>query len=231
MQEDYNILVEFSDTKKIYFRKWKGKERRLLQKIIDEEIDLKIEDILIYECTNKEVYLSKKEIAYAAFILYVHSFEQDLTGIDECSNCLIESDILISLNDIISKAKITNYNEEIIKINNDLGINFDEQLLITTEFKNIQSKTMLDSDKFFNEIVAGINFYDENNTIKNFQSFQNKQDFLDNLDIEIFDKIVGEYVKQSFNFSPEFEYSCKECNTVNRVFVDIINELSTSFYS
>jgi hypothetical protein len=66
-----------------------------------------------------------------------------------------------------------------------------------------------------------------------FTSFEQLSDFIDNIDIADFDKLLNAYISQAFTFIPSTEYVCsnEECKADNVEFIDIVEEMVDGFFA
>jgi hypothetical protein len=225
----YNIEVDFGDNKVCNFRKWKGKERRLLQKIIENESENNVEDVLVYNCMEDLVYLTQKEIVYVIFLLYSKSFGGNLALECSCNICGNIQTENVSLDSLLTTSKLSAFKDLMI---DNLTFKLANIMSLTQIFLEKQNATELGSDKLFNEICIHCNEITKNNEEILFRNFGELQDFIDELPIENFDKLVDGYVKDSFTFVPIFNFVCtnEECKQNNITFVDIVEEMTKDFF-
>ena len=102
--EEFNIVIEFGD-KILHFRPWKGKERRLITKMVDEEgFDYnKIYNILTYGCMQEQdVYLTEQEILYVMYNLKKESLEDVFLLTYVCSECSDTNVEVVDYNSILN---------------------------------------------------------------------------------------------------------------------------------
>lgn len=228
MNTNYNISVTFAENKIVNFRTWLGRERRLLQKILEGTLDGKVEDILVYNCMETKVYLSRAEITYAIFILFSKSFENNIYLQCVCNSCNHVNDKTINLDSVVNTAVLPSIPN--LDYNN-YNITFSNNNSLTDTFFIKQQNTELDSDKVFNEVCGHISeiFVDKEEVL--FKSFDEMSAYLDNIDIDLFDKIFNNYILNTFVFIPSIEYKCEnpECNFENYEIIDIIDEMVSRF--
>lgn len=228
---EFNIEIDLGENKKIQARKWMGKERRLLQKIMNSEVDYKLEDVLVYGCIkNKDsIYLTQRELSYILFVIYISSFESNLTQEYSCSSCGCNNIVDINLNDTLKNSRLSKFSPITI---NEYTYNLQSTMSNTPVFIELQKNTETDEDKLFNELCVHSYEITKNSEEVLFSSFTELSTFIDELPIKEFDELINTYISQAFSFIPAIDYICSnsECNQDNVEFVDIVKHLVDRFY-
>jgi hypothetical protein len=228
MTTNFDIVINLGEGKEIKLRKWKGKERRALQQVISEESDAKLEDVLVYNCMQSKIYLSQKEILYTIFVLYSHSFVNTIEKTFECSSCGVEHIVEVSVDDILESVELPLFSNIVI---GDDTYNFKNTATLSDAFLQRQNDTILNSDKLFNELCGHLYEIISSGEEKVFASWDELSEYIDNLPIEDFDKLMEAYLNQTFQFTPSLEYTCSECKEHNIEYVDIINQMLRDFFA
>ena len=221
-EDIFNISIDYGD-KVINFRKWKGKERRLVNELLTSSMnENEINDILTYGCMQEVFYLSDDEKIYTMYILKKHSMTDVFLLNYVCDKCKTVNVEVVSFSDILEP-----------KLNNFSNISNISVESIEIEFGNISNnaftidtikKQLTTFDRNFYEMALRIKSIKIDNNIFTTFSLEEIVYFLDNLDSNIFDEIYTLYKEQKFSLTPSIECTCTEstCNNVTKLHIDTI---------
>jgi len=179
-------------------RKWKGKERKDFKKaILNNDVEKATEDILIRRCLeDPSTSLSSAELKYVLIQIRKQSLGTvfDFEYVCECS---YKNKLKITLDEV----SVLEYEPwKKIEVNS-----------ITYDFQNIQNAKYYNKNQDVLDDIKEIAFYTKSINDNESMSFQEVQDFYDELDIDEFDEVFDEFSKMYCSIKDVHEVQCKEC--------------------
>jgi len=178
-------------------RKWKGKERKDFKKaVLEDDVEKATKEILISRCLEERTALSSAELKYVLIQIRKQSLgtEFDFEYVCECS---YKNKLKLTLDDV----SVLEYEPwEKIEVKDS-----------TYEFQNIQNAEYYNKNQDVLDDVKEIAFYTKSINDDESMSFQEVQDFYDNLDIDEFDEVFDKFSKMYCSINDVHEVKCKEC--------------------
>jgi len=210
IEEKFDKEVILREGKKIHIRKWKVKDRKAFKNLIQEtqgEISPQLlASVLVFPCIlEKNVLLTEDEIKYIITLLREISISDEFTFKFYCDNedCEEENEVQIKVKDV---NKFNQSNWSTVSISDSDTITFGERVQAQFYFNTIfDSKTQ--EEKNIADLAMHIVKFNDDDT----KSFSETLEIIENLDINIQDKILEEYNKQKFTQDAIYEVQCKKC--------------------
>lgn len=217
-----SITLDFGNFKTSTFKEWTGKERRLLQKLIETDsfTQENISKILVHDCQLDEPkYYTDDEINYISMMLYKNSFEDTINIEYNCEKCNKNNVINTGIDNILN-----------IKIS---SISFFETNNIRIEFGKpnysnyIDIFNKLDSnvDKLFLNFLLCIDkIFIDDKEIAMTDKIRDAENILENISIKDFDAIIEYFYDNSFSFTPKIKNKCS-CGHEEEVYCSYLPKL------
>jgi len=188
----------------INYRKWKVKDRKNFLKILEDVENISEEEasnVLVYNCIDRDYVFSADEFRYVLTAIRSKSVSETFTFDYICEECSAENSIELELDDVI-KFKPANYsNIEVDNITIKLGEIINKELYQ----KTLKEATNSD-EAFFIDFIYHIM------SINNQElGFNEVQDFLEELDVDVMDKILDKWVDKKAYLSDIKELECNHC--------------------
>lgn len=228
-EELFPIELDFGD-KKLHFRVWKGKERRVISTLIEDEgIDYKkIYNILTYGCMQEQdVYLTEDETLYVLYVLKSKSIDDFFVFDYMCSECNTLNTEVAEFNNILVP-KLTQYEDILIKTDEgNITFKIGEMVHNSHNKSNIMNINNSFDRKFYELVLSVkgviIDVDGKKTEIDEF-SFIEIMTFIDNLKASIFDELISKFKLQQFIIKPSIICVCEneECKHESKVEIDII---------
>ena len=211
------VTIDFGNGKVNEFRLWKGKERRLLERLKNTN-DLSEENltkILIDDCslTGFKFYTTQ-ESNFIIYKIYSEAFNKNIEVEWQC-DCGHSNKEQIDINYLLSKSAVCNLDKFIQ----------DEYIVIfkTPDYSNTESSFKaleLYTDKAFLNLLLSIKEIRKGEVV--LSDIQEIEDELESVDINIFDNVLEYYDSNSFKFTPIIECTCQKCGIKDNIFIDYI---------
>lgn len=217
-----SITLDFGNLKTSTFKKWTGKERRLLQKLIETDAFTQenIGKVLVYDCQlDEQKYYTDDEINYISMILYKNSFEDTIDIEYNCEECNTHNVFTTDIDKILDIKLSTLTFFEINNIRIEFG---------TPDYKNyLNIFTKLDSnvDKLFLNFLLYVDkiFIDNKEVILN-DKIRDIENILENISIKEFDSIMEYFYDNSFSFTPKTIAKC-DCGNEEEIYCSYLPKL------
>lgn len=213
------MTIDFGNGKVSEFKLWGGKERRLIEQLIEDEMmtDKNILSILVDGCDSSKKFYTDDETNFILFNNYLNTFGQKIEKEWICSKC--------------SKHNITKEDVDIL-LKNNKKTNLDKVTIknITVTFKtpDYSNHSMFEnlarkSDKLFLNMLLSIEKIEDD---KIYSTITEIEDKLEEISISDFDFIFKYYVDNSFMFIPSVIGECTECKNKEEVFFDYLPNIA-----
>lgn len=210
--------------KEISIKEWKGKERRLLQRSIDDEslTPALINKILIKDCMDNNVYLSSAEINFVYFSQYKECFSNDLNVEFQCPECAAINKQLVNVQNLLDECEISKLDViDLSQVSFKFGIpSYSEEVM-----SNFDEKLINTSDKVYYNMLISIESVIVNGELKDKPDISYLDELIESLSISDFDKLMTYFTENSFKFMPVSLLTCKSCAIVVPVMCDYLTEL------
>lgn len=184
--------------KKINYRKWKVKDKKNFDNAVSV-IDKR--KIMVYDCLENPIPLDIEEYNYLLCLIRDYSLNEDIHYSVECYNCDTLNEVNLQIQDIVSfkEMELT-------------PIIIDKTVIDLQHIKDINSyeETMTNSLSNLEKYIADLSFH-----IKSINSSDVSQtevlDYIYNLDIDIFNKLIKEWDKRKNKCIYKDKFICPNC--------------------
>jgi hypothetical protein len=209
-EEKFDKEVVLLEGKTFHIRKWKVKDRKAFKAMIQEtkgEISPQLlASILVFPCIlEKNILLTEEEIKYVITLIREISISDEFTFKFYCDNeeCEEENEVKIKLKEI-NKFSQTKWST--VNISETETITFGER--VNAQFYyNVIFDCKTPEEKIIADLATHIIKFNDDDT----KSYNETLEIIENLDIDIQDKILDEYNKQKFTQNAIYEVQCKKC--------------------
>lgn len=185
--------------KKIEYRKWKVKDKIKLDKcskIIDKR------KVVVYDCLTNKVNLDADEYNYVLSLIRDFSLHSDITFTIECPECGNVETITLPVSEIVSFRE-ADYSpivtDKLIIVLDDVKDNYEE---IISSVNNKLEKYITDFMLHIKTVNGNTLTLEELNT------------FINDMDVDVFEKILFEWDKKKSKYSCVKDIQCSECKTL-----------------
>lgn len=208
------MLIEFGD-KKLEINKWKAKQRKeFVKNLTSGNIDENtLMDCLVYDCIEPKVALSQEEFKYVLSRIRAYTLGEEIDFKFYCDKCKEPHEQKIELKNIFS------YNYNKIEEINFSGINIKLGPIKNKEYYNKMIQENYSEADLIDFILRIESINDEE-----VLSFESTMDFLENLDLDIFDNIIRVWEESKFKVNQIHEVTCPNCGDVQKYDFDDIPE-------
>jgi len=179
----------------INIRKWKGKDRKNFKKAIqnEENTEKAIIDSLVLNCIEGTHAFSPAEIQYLFVKIREISISDTVNFEYTCKACKKE-------------------NKEVLKISDIQRMNFKPWGEVNgVKFGNIVNSKFYNENKDEEDDCKTLAFYTESINGEIDKTFDEVVEYFEEMDIDKFDEIYEEFLKESFTLDTELKLICKKC--------------------
>lgn len=201
MEEKYEYSTKLRDTE-IKFRKWKVKDKKKFLNSGEDKQALR--EALVYDCLeDKDIALSEEEYKYLLMKIRETSLEDKVHYTFKCVKCEQLYDFTADLN-VIMSAEFLPYDDIIFK----------NHIFTMTDLRNREfyegAITNADTpdEKYLIDFILHIGSYNDNDGY----SFQQLNEIINELDADVFEKIISKWEDMRFKLNNVYEVQCPHCN-------------------
>lgn len=219
---DYSTIV--STGKKVRFRPWKTKDEKSFLTFLESTDNVTDEDFLRYlivPCIeDKNLFLNSADIQHLLIEIRKISMGESFNMKFVCENetCGAVNDLDVEFDSIVTykyddvKEFIDEYNETKIKFGDIKNI----------AFYNEKTASVSAMDKTIIEIALRIEKITIKDVVHDSFKYEEVYEYLDNMDIKIFDKLLSYYNEHKSNINIVGDFYCYKCNSKNSFMFDEI---------
>lgn len=193
----------------IQFRKWKVKDKTLLDQIESDttlnplEKSLRKRQVFVYNCLKDPVLLDIEQYNYVLSLIREYSLHNDLEFSLECHKCKHQFLRTFKTSEIVN-FKDADYKEVtirdmVIKFGNITDPNYDRDIL----------NSISSSERFLLDLVYHIEEFNGKKV-----SVEELLDMFQELDVDVFQELFDAFCEQRPSCSFSKEVSCPECGQV-----------------
>ncbi len=202
MEEKYEYSAKIRDTE-VKYRKWKVKDKK---KFMNSEDKRDLRDALVYDCLeDKTITLSEDEYKYILMKIRETSLEDKVHYTFKCVKCEQLYDFDADLNTIMSGEFLPYgdiiYKDHIFTMSSLKNREFYEGAIDAADSKD---------EKYLIDFILHINAYNDNDGY----SFQQLNEIMNELDADVFEKIIVKWEEMRFKLNNIYEVQCPHCNNV-----------------
>jgi len=184
--------------KSVTIRKWKGKDKKLFLKLLDDKsaTQYQIMEALVYNCIKEDIVLSVDEFRYILSRIRSFSLGDSLDMEFLCDECNEISTNTFKITDVIRPNTST---LNVIKVDG-VEIRFGE-----IKNRELYLKYIEEDDLF--DMLLRIKSINGNDSY----SLEDLVDYFDELDIDVIEKIMSEFHENKFSIDDTNNIKCKNC--------------------
>ena len=219
-----SINLDFGNSKISTFKEWMGKERRLLQHLIEDDLfnSENISKVLVNDCEETpKKYYSEDEINFIMMNLYNGSINSNFDVQYTCSGCEAKNVKNVDVGEVLN-------NKQLISLDFFESDNF-KVIFCTPDYDTYSSIFDLlekKSDKYFLNFLIHIDrIFIDGNEVVIADKLKDTENVFEALPMGLFDKLLQYYDEHSFIFEPNIIDKCPKCGTENTVYCSYLPNL------
>lgn len=213
------ISVNIGSDKIVNFRRWKGREKRIIQeKIANGDFDL-INYLIYSACEDPNVFINDNEKNYCFLKLRESCFnDKNLDFSWVCPTCGEDSLLSKKTKDLEKFVKLSSF--DTIKVQ-DYDFHFSHPVYETSFIKDTIENEVNVAKKFILEMIFCIHKVEKDGIELNLVPDE-ILNILDNMEIIDLTFMIDSFKEMSFKFNPTLDLVCEHCGFQDTVDMDIL---------
>ena len=222
INETYNNECVIGSNKKVKFRPWKSKDEKAFLTYVETVEEVTDDDFLeklILPCIeDKNIHLSDADVQMLLIEIRKVSIGEkfEMKFVCDEEKCGSVNEVDVDFDDIVTY-KLDRVKEFISK-DETLKVKFGE-IKNETFFKE-KTKGQTELEKTFIELVLRIDTIEYDGKTYDTFKYENAYEFIDNLNVNIFNELLEYYKTNSSNIQMEGDFDCMFCGHKNSFIFD-----------